>query len=195
MRWDIVNVCTYVHSSRKVTWNKRLGLETLFFAMHNYACRKISLSLIFIKIVNVLDLTFKVKDSNRVHWEVHTWISHKRNDKWNKRYYCQCRKLHVASRLAYLHVIMVHYGIFTCDHGSLWHIYMWSWPIMAYLHVIMAHYGIFTCDHGQLWYILKCKLKVMNISTLFLVSMLEHPHSRHNGNKWLRPHEEGGHPH
>ena len=47
------------------------------FGKHRYV-DKVSLYTNFHPNRNVFDLAVKVKDSNRVHWEVYTWISRKR---------------------------------------------------------------------------------------------------------------------
>ena len=80
------------------TWKRRFR--------HTYACwQDTSASRLSSKSSTFLTFIFKVKYSNRVHWEVHLWLSHKW---WPDR-----TNIATESRM------------WPFD----WHIYVWSWPI------------------------------------------------------------------
>ena len=103
---------------RLYTVNKQLHQEALIFVcthLHwqvNVACQfssKLSFSLTFI---------FKINDVNRVHWEVHMWLSRKL---WQIEQTLKLpthRKSHMGYQSAYSHLTLVHSKDQVQDHAQ-----------------------------------------------------------------------------
>ena len=100
----------YVRPPRNVrlsSSNKGLYVEASFF--QNYAywydmsdCQLSSKSSTFLTFI------LKVKDCNRVHWEVRIWLSRKRQQIGQTLLLPIHKKPHVTFRLAYLHLTLAH---------------------------------------------------------------------------------------
>ena len=109
-----LSVCASVCLSGNVrlnTANKLLELEEPILA-HIYSLTRYLLQPVLIQIVNALDLHFQGKNLNRVHWEVHTWLSFRLRISRKRWQIGQTfllpinRKSHVAFKIAYLYLLI-----------------------------------------------------------------------------------------